>query len=161
MYSFLQADQLLRKKTFKLFFNVKPRKHKSIISDSHMSNILLKLDSSQLREVLYRVFEKTDKNQYSYKRLRIGVIDGSTFSKHFASVFQMVSKKAPFILDMEQYDKRGKELNASKKLITRLTKRFGKNFVDIILADGLYRLDMIKFFKTKGIRTLVKTSEDT
>ena len=61
---------------------------------------------------------------------------------------------------MEQYDKRGKELNASKKLITRLTNRLGKNFVDIILADGLYRLDMIKFFKTKGIRTLVKTSEE-
>ena len=159
-YSFLQADQLLRDKLFKQFFNAKARKHKSVLSDSHMSNILFKLDSNKIREILYKIFGKSDKRLYTYNGLRIGVIDGTVLSKHYASVFHLFSKKAPFILDLEKYEKRGKELVASKKLIKRLTRKLGKNFVDLVLMDGLYRKDMIKFLKNQGINSLIKTSEE-
>ncbi len=160
LYSFLQADQLLRDKKYKNLFNVKVRKHKTLLSDTHMVNCLVHMNSDQLREVGYKVFSQTDKSLYEYEGLRIAAIDGSTFGKQFASVFQLISTKAPYLLDLEGYPKRGKELTASRNLVSRLVDRFGKNFVDLVIADGLYKLDMMRFFKKKGINTLVKTSEE-
>ena len=160
LHSFLQADQLFRNKKYKNLFKVKERKHKTLLSDSHMFNCLLNIDSDQIREVVYKVFAKTDKKLYKYRGLTIGSIDGSTFGKQFASVFQMVSEKAPFVIDLEGYEKRGKELEASRKLVSRLVKRFGKGFVDLILVDGLYKLEMMKYFKNRGINILIKTREE-
>ena len=158
--SFLQADQLFRKKKYKNLFNVKFRKHKTLISDTHMSNCLLHINSDELREVQYKIFEQTDKSLYEYNGLKIAAIDGSTFGKQYASVFQLISTKAPYVLDLEGYDTRGKELNASRNLVARLTDKFGNNFVDLIICDGLYKLKMLKFFKKKGMKTLIKTTEE-
>jgi len=40
-------------------------------------------------------------------------------------------------VDIQMYTK-GKELNASRELLSRIAETFGKSFVDIVIGDGLY-----------------------
>ena len=67
----------------------------------YMFNSLLNIESNQLREVRYRVFERTDKRSYEYKGLTIGSIDGTIFNKQFASVFHIVSEQVVYTLDKD------------------------------------------------------------
>ena len=158
--SFLQADQLFRCPGYHLFFKREERKFKTTLSDTHMAWCLYRLEADQLREVLYAVYqEQTDKSLYTYKSLRIGAIDGSVMGKQYVSVFQLLSRQAPFILDCEGYISRGRELAAGCVLMSRLTQKLG-SFVDLIVVDGLYKLKMLKFFDELGIKTLIKTSEE-
>ena len=157
--SFLQADQLFRCTEYHRFFKRKKRKFKTTISDTHIVWCLFHIIADQLRTVLYKVYQQTDKSLYTYKSLRIGATDGTVVGQNYVSVFQLLSVKAPFMLDCEGYDKRGKELNACRILINRLTDEFGQ-LIDLIVVDGLYKLKMMRFFDDLGIKTLIKTSEE-
>ena len=95
------------------------------------------MNSNQIREVNYKEYKLVDKREYTYYGLRVGIIDGSSYSKQYAVAFQLPSEEAPYILDIEKYKKRGKELPAAYRLIERIKKKVGKKFVDIVIVDGL------------------------
>jgi hypothetical protein len=81
-HSFHQADILSRNKFFKTFFSSNPnRKVSSLISNSHMHNLLYQMNSNQIREVNYKEYKLVDKREYTYYGLRVGIIDGSSYSK--------------------------------------------------------------------------------
>jgi hypothetical protein len=126
-----------------------------------MVHCLSHINADQLRTINYKVYQQQpDKSLYTtFKSLRIGAVDGSVVGKNYVSVFQLLSLHAPFMLDGEGYNKRGKELDASRILINRLTQELG-SFVDLMVVDGLYKLKMMRFFDELGIKTLIKTSEE-
>ena len=68
---------------------------------------------------------------------RIGIIDGSGFGRLLASCFEIVGPVS-LMVDLQPYEKRGKELPASYALLRRLKAKLGEGFVNLILGDGLY-----------------------
>jgi len=70
-------------------------------------------------------------------KLRLGILDGSSFGRFQASCFEVVGPVS-LMVDLEPIPKTGKELPSSYALLRRLTTVFGSAFVDLILGDGLY-----------------------
>ena len=81
------------------------------------------MDTEQIREVNYKEYKLVDKREYTYYGLRVGIVDGSSYSKQYAVAFQLPSEEAVFILDIEGYKKRGEEATAAYRLIERIKKR--------------------------------------
>jgi hypothetical protein len=74
------------------------------------------------------------------------------------SGFQVIGDSLKGILDLEWYEKRGKELPAGRRLLARLINRFGPQFVDMVMADGLYYSQYhINQLLSAGIDTLIKS----
>lgn len=163
--SFLQLDQLLRLEVVKKYLK---SKKKNVVSDTTIQDTLKVFAINPIRNFLYQVYQKS-KEQYGgrveigNKRLRLGAIDGSCFGKFFASCFLAIGQKTNLFLDAQKMEKRGKELPTSQKLLERLVNKLGKNFIDILLLDGLYFAQNFINFSTIScsIDVLCKTSEET
>lgn len=135
--SLLLCDQTLRTSLGRQWL-----KHKAFVSDSTMACSLEGMTISKLREMLYdsyRLGVKQGASKCSLRahKLRLGILDGSSFSQFQASCFEVVAAVS-LMLDLEPIPKQGKELPASYALLRRLTTVFGTGFVDLILGDGLY-----------------------
>lgn len=64
------------------------------------------------------------------------------------------------MLDYEPMANRGKELEASSRLVQRLEKHWGKRWVDVVLLDGLYvSQSHINQHLRAGLDVLIKTDE--
>lgn len=136
--SLLSCDRMLRTPIGKGWF----RQQTPATSDSTMARSLEKMQRAQLRAILldsYRlgVAQGSSKCQLRSGKLRIGIIDGSGFGRLLASCFEIVGPIS-LMVDLEPYEKRGKELPASYALLRRLKTKLGTGFVDLILGDGLY-----------------------
>jgi len=94
------------------------------------------------------------------RQVRLAVEDGSCFGGHWGSVLAF-SGAVPHALDMEPYQKRGKELPASRPLMIRAARRLGRGFATHLLYDGLMmcRADF-RLARRLGMHLLVKTSEE-
>ena len=64
-----------------------------------MFNFLLNIELKQLREIGYRVFERTDKRLYEYKGLTIGSINLHLY-------FILLSDQVGYTLHLGVYEKR-------------------------------------------------------
>ena len=139
--SFLKFDQMARKKAMKRL--LKRKKSKVAVSDTELIRRLGGFQTKEIEEGLIEIVMKAQEmNLMKVKlpggeSLRIGSIDGTEFGKFKRSCFQMLGEVNLFMA-MEEIEKRGKELPSSKRLLIRLRNKFGKGFVDIILADALY-----------------------
>lgn len=139
--SFLQIDQFLREKEAREFIGSKRRQ---VASDSTLPRVLSGLFLNQLRDLNYLIYGRAKQEGLLRLKdpllsdLRIGVIDGSCLGGIFwATCFELLGDP-PIMLDFEPMANKGKELPAARKLFNRLKKRFGKNFIDLVLLDGLY-----------------------
>jgi len=161
--SLLQLDNTNREEFQKSL--LKSEKRDMVVSDSGITYALRKMYYKQpkslggVTELLAECFfEFPDKN-FLIDGLRIAVIDGTTFSKHFATALYVLGK-IDYLLDITKMGKRGKEIVSAKRLSRRLRDKFGKNYFDIILYDGLCKYELIKYIKkTTGCEVVVKTKE--
>lgn len=96
----------------------------------------------------------------SGRKVRLAVEDGSCFGGHWGSVLAF-SGTVPHMADMEPYEKRGKELPASRPLMIRAARRLGKAFATHLLYDGLMMCKAdFRLARRLGMHLLVKTSEE-
>lgn len=160
--SLLELDQYARSPAVKAWHGVNRR---MVVSDSTLARILGRVDPSEARAVLHKCVQVMDAEdalpvELGHGRsVRIGVIDGSDFGGFNGCVFAIAGIVAAPV-DIEMYT-RGKELRASRRLLSRLAHNFGKRFVDIVVGDGLYiTKDHIRQCKEElGCEALVKTTE--
>ena len=51
------------------------------------------MDTEQIREVNYKEYKLVDKREYTYYGLRVGIVDGSSYSKEYAKRKHKYSEK--------------------------------------------------------------------
>jgi len=137
-----------------------------VVSDSTIERSLAGYNCDRLEEILgegYKILKDEGILWVvlpSGRKLSVGMVDGSEFGR-FPGVVLLIPGGVNVAMDVELYSK-GKELEASKKVLLRSKEKFGKNFVDIIDADGLY-LNEGHFLFCKqeiGCDVIVKTEDE-
>jgi len=161
--SLLAVDQDLRGDGMKAWYRSRRR---MVASDTTIGRVLEGTDLLEVRKVLHSTVRRADAEGAlkitlpSKRKVRVGILDGSDFGGFEGCVFAMVGMMAaPVELRMHSS---GKELVASRWLISAVRDAFGKGFVDVVVGDGLYMSKHhIKQCKEElGCEALVKTSEE-
>lgn len=134
------------------------------ISDTHLSRLIPRLDTEEIRKVIHEVSTNgNERYRIGDKPLRIGSIDGTCMMKRYICCLQQLTgEKERVILDIEPYSIRGKELPATKRLLKRNQEAVGDGYFDLILGDPLY-MSQHHFNQclSYGADVLVKTKDDT
>lgn len=145
------------------------KKEDMVVSDTTMPRVLEGVDREPIVGMPYEVVKKLEKEGYwdwkllTGRKIRAaGIMDGSCFGGFWASVL-MLAGKSEAVVDLEPYEKRGKELGASREVLRRANQKLGKEFFDLILTDGLYpnQEDFGLCRDELGSDLLVKTQEET
>jgi len=160
--SLLELDQYARSPAVKAWHGVKRR---MVVSDSSLERILGKVALAEARAVLHKCVQVVNAEdalsvELSLGRsIRIGVVDGSDFGGFPGCVFAVAGMVATPV-DIQIHTK-GKELRASRRLLSRISCSFDERFVDIVVGDGLYMTkDHIMQCKEElGCEALIKTTE--
>lgn len=160
--SLLVLDGLLRRSSAKVLLG---SKRKMVASDSTIARVIPQMEmvdkvlEAMNSSVRYHGWGKVELPRAG--RVRIGIVDGSTFGGNFFSVFQCLGDVG-VPLDRESFEKRGKELPASYTLLERVAKQHGKGFVDYAGGDGLYLThDFFQLCREElGCHGFVKTDEE-
>lgn len=147
--------------------------HKSqrnmVVSDTTVPRVLEGVEPEPVVTMPYEIVKTLDQEGYWDWKLptgrtirALGITDGSSFGGFWASVL-MLRGPSEAVLDLEPYQKRGKELAASRKVLRRANQKLGKGFFDLISADGLYanEKDFRLSRRELGCDLLVKTQEET
>lgn len=140
-----------------------------VVSDTTMPRVLEGTDKAGVMEIPYEVVKQLEKEGYwdwklsSGRKIRAaGITDGSNFGGFWASVL-MLAGKSEAVVDLEPYEGRGHELAANRRVLRRANQKLGREFFDLILADGLYptEKDFRLCRRELGSDLLVKTQEET
>ncbi len=161
--SFLRVDQIARTEGYKRWHK---SRRKMVVSDSTIERSLKGFGLEPVRGMLEEVYRKSKEEETLKTRLKsgrklvVGITDGSGFGKFLGCVLA-IAGKINMPLDVELYSK-GKELEASREVLSRTWKRLGKGFVNIVVGDGLYiTKGNIKQCKEElGCDVLIKTGEE-
>jgi len=155
--SLLQLDILLRREKVPFLFPV---------SDSTIARVLSFIWLGPLRVILKTIslsvirLGKGKIELPKVGRVKVGIIDGTSFGKILASVIS-IAGEVDMPIDIEPFETKGKELPASQRLLERFLQTYGRGFVDFIVGDGLYATR--NFFslcvKELGCHGVVKTDE--
>lgn len=115
------------------------KKKDMVVSDTTLTRVLAGIDPEPIVEMPYEVVKRLEKEGYwdwklsSGRKIRAaGIMDGSNFGGFWASVL-MLTGKSDVVVDLEPYEKRGKELIASRKVLRRANEKLGREFFDLIL----------------------------
>jgi len=161
--SLLQIDQMMRSKRVRKMFGVRGKE--VVVSDSTIERSLRGFEIEGLKGYLEYVNKKVkeeglDKIGVCGEDMVVGIIDGSEFGRFWGSVF-MVAGEVDLMMGIERYEKYGKELPASRKLLACLFDRHGRGFVDVVLMDGLYKdTKTINLCLSNGSIPVIKTDEE-
>lgn len=161
--SLLEVDQHARSPGVKAWHGL--TKRSLVVSDSTLERVVGQICVAQARAVLYHGVRSVNAQGAlsvkldSGRRIRAGVVDGSHFGG-FAGCLLAVAGRVVTPLDIEMYSP-GKELAASRDLLSRAAGIFGKGFVDIVIGDGLYisKDHIVQCNEQLGCAALVKTGE--
>lgn len=95
-------------------------------------------------------------------RPRRGAVDGSSFGKLNASVVATLGA-VELLENLEPWEKRGKELPASYRLLRRLVAQRGQGWVELLVGEALYATrEFFRFCREElGCHSVVKTEEET
>lgn len=144
------------------------KKEDMVVSDTTLARVLEGVDRAPIVKMPYKVVTELDKEGYwdwklgTGRKIRAaGILDGSCFGGFWASVL-VLAGKSEAVVDLEPYEKRGKELAASREVLRRANQELGKEFFDLILVDGLYpsEEDFRLCRDAFGSDLLVKTQEE-
>jgi len=134
-----------------------------VASDTSIERVLGGMRSSQLRSFSYRIQDRLDEEGLSEfrlstgKRIRVGVLDGSTFGNFWANVL-VTSGGVDSVVDLEPYRGRGHELGAGRRLLKRAFAKLGIGYFNIVAADALYMdREDFRLCRELGSHLLVKT----
>lgn len=152
-----QLDNSLRLPEVRRFIG---SKRKIGASDSTMERSLRGFALDPVRKILTAVVRFARARGYhkvtlsSGRELIGGIVDGSTIGKKLCSVFYEIGK-VNLLVDVERIKRRGKELEASWKLVDKHLAE-----VDILIMDGLYYVKKkINWIRRQGKHVLIKSKE--
>jgi len=152
-----QLDNYLRLPEIRRFIG---SKREMVVSDSTMERSLKGFSVDPVRKILSGVVRFAKASGYhkvilsSGRNLIAGIVDGTTISKKLCSVFYEIGK-INLLVDVERIKKRGKELEASWKLVEKHLPD-----VEIVIVDGLYYVKKrINWIRRQGKHILIKTKE--
>jgi hypothetical protein len=152
-----QLDNYLRLPEVRRFIG---SKRDMVVSDSTMERSLKGFTIESVRKILKAIVRFVRARGYhkvtlsSGRKLVAGIVDGTTISKKLCSAFYEIGK-INLLVDVERIEKRGKELEASWKLMER-----NLSDVDIVIVDGLYYVKKrINWIRSQGKQILIKTPE--
>jgi Transposase DDE domain len=152
-----QLDNYLRLPEIKRFIG---SKRQVVVSDSTMERSLKGFTIDSLRMILKAIVRFGKAMGYhkvvlsSGRKLVAGIVDGTRIGKKLCSVFYEIGK-VNLLVDVERIKKRGKELEASWKLVEKHLSD-----VDILIVDGLYYVKKrINWIRSQGKHILIKTKE--
>jgi len=137
--SLLEVDQDGRRPGAKAWHGSKRR---MVVSDSTIERVLRAADLGEVREMLHKAVRSADaagmlKTALPSGRLvRAGIVDSSEFGGFEGCVFAIAGVAAAPV-DIKMHAK-GKELVASRLLLSEVRRTFGKGYVDVAISDGLY-----------------------
>jgi len=139
--SLLGLDRITRTLSFKRLFR---SQRKMVVSDSTVARVLNWLDNGELQQ-FHRSFLGTFEAHHLAKRelvpkgmaRRIGIIDGSCMGTHYLSMLDLCGKTDYPVMFLP-YDKQGKELPTSQRLLQLAKTTLGAQFPDLLLLDGEY-----------------------
>jgi len=161
--SLLEVDQHGRSPAAKAWHGVKKRA--LVVSDSTLERVVGQTNLAEASTFLYHSVQAIDSQGALSVRLgsgrliRAGVVDGSHFGGFPGCLFAVAGMVATPV-DIEMYTK-GKELTASRQLLSRIAGTLGKDFVDMVIGDGLYisKDHVIQCKQELCCDALVKTTE--
>jgi len=138
-----------------------------VVSDSTIERVLGTADLGGVRKMLHEAVRCADAAGTlqvalpSGRMVRAGILDGSSFGGFEGCVFAVAGAVAAPV-DVRMHD-RGKELNASRWLLSMVRREFGERYVDVVIGDGLYMSTphIVHCKKELGCDALVKTSEES
>ncbi len=140
---------------------------KQVASDSTVERVAEGLERKSVQELGYEVIDHGDEQHLwdlklpSGKKLRFGIVDGHWAGGIWASVLACWGK-SDGVVDLERYEGRGHELEASRTVLKRAFGKLGKGFFGIVAGDGLYATkDDFQLSLDHGSHLLVKTDEET
>jgi hypothetical protein len=145
------------------------KKKDMVVSDTTLPRVLEGVDREPVMEIPYSVVQELDKEGYwdwklsTGRKIRAaGITDGSNFGGFWASTL-MLAGRSEVVVDLEPYEGRGHELGANRKVLRRANEKLGKEFFDLILADGLYpNVEDFRLCREELTSDLlVKTQEET
>jgi hypothetical protein len=152
-----QLDNYLRLPEIRRFIG---SKREMVVSDSTMERSLKGFTIDSVRKILKVVVRFAKAMGYhkvtlsSGRKVIAGIVDGTTIGKKLCSVFYEIGK-VNLLVDVERIKKRGKELEASWKLMEKHLSD-----VDIVIVDGLYYVkERINWIRSQGKHILIKTKE--
>jgi len=163
--SLRQLDRFLRQPVARrLLGSSRPR----VASDSTVVRVVGTLEERSVRAVLRAITGGMRGRGYGKLPLpdrgptRVGVVDGSSFGKLTASVFAQVGE-LELPEDLEPWEKPGKELPASYRLLRRVVAHRGQGWIELLVSDGLYMTrEFFQFCREElGCHGVVKTDEET
>lgn len=159
--SLLSLDKFLKKslKSTKIIFKLVTK-----LSDSLIQKVMGFMDINILQQI-HKYTVRTLNNMGYFKHPKtgmvVGIMDGSLLLKKFPASCFMIAGKSPILYDWERFDKKGKELNGSNKLLSRVLEEL-KDQLNVILFDGLYYSQSImEECVREGTDFLIKTTEET
>ena len=165
--SLLGVDQYARSAEAKKWHASK--KEDMVVSDTTLPRVLEGVDQEPVMTIPYEVVRQLEGEGYwdwklsTGRKIRAaGIMDGSCFGGFWASVL-MLAGASEAVVDLEPYESRGDELKASRRVVRRANEKLGREFFDLILADGLYPTheDFRLYREELGSDLLVKTREET
>jgi len=160
---FLQMDQWARRRSVRRLLGCPERA--LVCSDSTMERSLSGFAVGPVRAFLGQIYQRQPIQAVQVKvgsqRLRCGAIDGSEFGHFAASGLLVLGRAVDLFVDAEPIERHGKELAASRRLLKRSVRRFGRGFVDLLVLDGLYVAQgFINECLAVGIDVAIKTGEE-
>jgi hypothetical protein len=161
--SLLEVDQKARSPGAKAWYGVKKRA--LVVSDSTLERVVGQTHLAEARTVLHQCVQAIDSpgdlsvRLGSGRLMRVGLVDGSHFGGFPGCLFAVAGMVATPV-DIQMYTQ-GKELPASRQLLSRIAGTFGKRVVDMVIGDGLYisKDHIIQCKQELGGEALVKTTE--
>lgn len=140
-----------------------------VFSDSTAFRSLAGFNLEAVHEILWEIAGKMNGNAMlqtelpSGRKPRIGAVDGSQWGGFYGSVLTLTGSQRDLVAGYRMCSGRGRELTASRKLLSEAVQHLGKGFVDIMAADGLYmtKKDFNWCLNEIGCHLLVKTDEET
>ena len=140
--SLLAVDQYARSAEARKWHGSK--KEDMVVSDTTLPRVLEGVDRQPIVEMPYEVIKQLGEEGYwdwklsTGRKIRAGgIVDGSCFGGFWSSVLSLAGC-SDAVVDLEPYRSRGDELPASRRVLRRANEKLGKEFFDLILADGLY-----------------------
>jgi hypothetical protein len=158
--SFLAIDRMCRKKRFKRLFRCD---RKMVASDSTIIRALKWIKPEEVQDLnisLHSHFKQEHLHRVQLKEggafKEIGIVDGTCMNNQWLSAFVLLGKiENPLFI--ERYNKKGKELVASKSLLNKASKFLKDQFPELVLFDALYfNRNIFKQIRKKNAHIMVK-----
>lgn len=138
-----------------------------VVSDSTAFRSLGGFYLEEVHEILWEMAGRMSRRRMlqtelpSGKKARIGALDGSQWGDSTGSVLTLAGPGTDLVAGYRMSRGRGHELAASRKVLSEAVQHLGKNFVDLVAADGLYMTEKdFAWCVRQGCHLLVKAGEE-